>query len=135
MTEPVLLPVEIWCQIFSYLDKTSIRSVSATCTLFFGIVRGEEKFSGHVILKQIDLGQLLMKIKSSEWTRERWPCLKTLEIPIQLKYPKNNSELHSEFDTIFDKLDPIKRALLMNKVHKKTKTSIFLYKNLIYLFK
>ena len=135
MTEPVLLPVEIWYQIFSYLDKTSIRSVSATCTLFFEIVRGDEKFSGHVILKQIDLGQLLIKIKSSEWTRERWPCLKTLEIPIQLKYPKNNSQLNSEFVTIFDELDPIKWALLMNKINCKTNSTIFLYKRLISLFK
>ena len=126
MTEPVLLPVEIWCQIFSYLDKTSIRSVSATCTLFFEIVRGDEKFSGHVILKQIDLGQLLIKIKSSEWTRERWPCLKTLEIPIQLS---------SEFAAIFDTLDPIKWALLMNKINYKTHSAIFMYKRLISLFK
>ena len=84
MAEPVFLPVEIWCQIFSYLDQSSIRNVSAACTLFFGIVRGDEKLSGHVILKQINLRQLLTKIKSAEWTWERWPCLKTLEIPIQL---------------------------------------------------
>ena len=98
MAEPVFLPVEIWCQIFSNLDQTSIRNVSATCTLFFEIVRSDEKLSGHVILKQINLRRLLTKIKSAEWTWERWPCLKTLEIPIQLQYPEDGRQFFSEFD-------------------------------------
>ena len=84
MAEPVLLPVEIWCQIFPYMDEASIRNASAACRLFFEIVRCSEKNSGHVILKQIDLSQIVIKIKSEEWTWQRWPCLKTLEIPIQL---------------------------------------------------
>ena len=87
MGEPVLFPVEIWCQIFPYMDEASIRNASAACKLFFEIVRGSEKYSGHVKIKQIDLSQLVMKIKSEEWTWQRWPCLKTLEIPIQLEYP------------------------------------------------
>ena len=112
MAEPVFLPVEIWCQIFSYLGQSSIRNVSATCTLFFGIVRGDEKLSGHVILKQINLRQLLTKIKSAEWTWERWPCLKILEIPIQLKCSDNDRHFFSEFDTIGEALDPIKMLKL-----------------------
>ena len=100
MAEPVFIPVEIWCQIFSYLNQTSIRNVSATCTLFFGIVRGDEKLSGHVILKQINLRRLLTKIESAEWTWERWPCLKTLEIPIHLQYPEDGRQFFSEFDII-----------------------------------
>ena len=87
MSEPVLLPVELWCQIFLYMDGASTRNASAVCRLFFGILRGDEKYSGHVILKQINLSQLVMKIKSEELTWERWPCLKRLEIPIQLEYP------------------------------------------------
>ena len=83
MVEPILLPVEVWCQIFPYMDEASIRNASATCKLFFEIVRGSEKFSGHVKFRQIDLSQLVMKIKSEDWTWQRWPCLKTLEIPIQ----------------------------------------------------
>ena len=98
MAEPIFLPVEIWCQIISYLDQTSIRNVSATSTLFFGIVRGDEKLSGHVILTQISLRQILTKIKSAEWTWDRWPCLKTLEIPIQLQYPEHGHAFFSEFD-------------------------------------
>ena len=108
MAVPFLLPSEIWRQIFSYLDKTSIRNVSATSTLFLEIVRSDEKFSGHVILKHINLRQLVMKIESAEWTWERWPCLKILEIPIQLKYSAEYGNSFSEFDTIGEALDPIK---------------------------
>ena len=105
---PFLLPFEIWREIFSYLDETSIRNVSATSTLFFGIVRSDEKFSGHVILKRINLRQLVIKIESEEWTWDRWPCLKILEIPIQLKYSADDRHFFSEFDTIGEALDPIK---------------------------
>ena len=101
MAEPVLLPVEIWCQIFQYMDEASIRNASAACRLFFEIVRGSEKYSGHVILKQIDLSQLVVKIKSEEWTWQRWPYLKTLEIPIQLQHPAPTY-------TIGHALDPFK---------------------------
>ena len=80
MADPVLLPAEIWCHIFLYMDGASTRNASAVCRLFFGILRGDERYSGHVILKQINLSQLVMKIKSKEWTWERWPCLKILEM-------------------------------------------------------
>ena len=106
MAVPFLLPFEIWRQIFSCLDQTSIRNISATCTRFFRIVRGDEQLSGHIILTQINLRQLVMKIESAEWTWERWPCLKILEIPIQLKY------YSAEFDTIGEALDPIKMLKL-----------------------
>ena len=88
------------------MDQTSIRNVSATCTRFFEIVRGDENLSGHIILTQINLRQLVIKIESAEWTWERWPCLKILEIPIQLKY------YSAEFDTIGEALDPIKMLKL-----------------------
>jgi len=117
MAEPVLLPVEIWCQIFPYMDEASIRNSSAACRLFFEIVRGSEKYSGHVIFKQIDLSQLVIKIKSEEWTWQRWPCLKTLEIPIQLEYPAPTY-------TIGDALDPI-NLLKLEQCPSLDKISIF----------
>ena len=52
------LPNEIWCEIFSCLDKKSLKNVTATCKLWFGIIRGNEKFSGHVKMKFIDLKDL-----------------------------------------------------------------------------
>ena len=117
MAEPVLLPVEIWCQIFQYIDEASIRNASAACRLFFEIVRGSEKFSGHVKFRQIDLSQLVMKIKSEEWTWQRWPCLKILEIPIQLEYPAPTY-------AIGDSLHPI-NLLKLEQCPSLDKISIF----------
>jgi hypothetical protein len=118
MTEPVLLPVEIWCQIFPYMDEVSIRSASAACRLFFEIVRGSEKYSGYVILKQIDLCQLAIKIKSEEWMWQRWPCLKTLEIPIQSEYPPPTYNIGNALDPIkFLKLEQcpsLEKILIFN---------------------
>ena len=76
------LPTEIWSQIFLYLDGKSRRSVTATCKKFFVIVRGNEKTSGLLVLKAITLKNLSEKIESEEWNWERWPCLKTLKIPL-----------------------------------------------------
>ena len=100
------LPNEIWCEIFMYLDKKSLKNVTATCKLWFGIIRGNEKFSGHVKMKFIDLKDLsktiteatqycvhggLQQIKGSlaektatdsEWLRERWPSMRVLEVSL-----------------------------------------------------
>ena len=112
MAVPLILPFEIWRQIFSCLDQTSIRNVSATCNRFFGIVRGDEKLSGHIILTKIDLRQLVKKIESEEWNWDRWSCLKILEIPIQIKNSENDRHFFSEFDTVGEALDPIKMLKL-----------------------
>ena len=115
MAEPVLLPVEIWCQIFLYMDGASTRNASAVCRLFFGILRGDERYSGHVILKQINLSQLVMKIKSKEWTWERWPCLKILEIPIQLGYPDYTCAIGEELIRSI-KLLNLEQCLSLDKI-------------------
>ena len=72
------LPNEIWCEIFSYLD--SLKNVTATCKLWFGIIRGHEKFSGHVKMKFTDLKDLSKTVTDSEWLRERWPSMRVLEV-------------------------------------------------------
>ena len=48
------LPSEILCQIISYLDEKSIRSVLFTCKQLFHIVRGNGRFSGKVSLLGVD---------------------------------------------------------------------------------
>ena len=88
-----MLPNEIWCYIFSYLDEKSLKTIASICKLFFEIVRGNEKLSGCIILKSVMLNDLAMKIKNSEWIWERWPSLKTLKIPI----------VHSEYSDIYFK--------------------------------
>ena len=84
MEDNLPLPSEIWCEIFSYLDGKSKRSVAATCNHFLGILRGNEKTSGQVILKSITLKILSEKIESGEWNWDRWPCLKNLGIPLSI---------------------------------------------------
>ena len=88
-----MLPNEIWCYIFSYLDEKSLKTIASICKLFFEIVRGNEKLSGCIILKSVMLKDLAVKIKNSEWIWERWPSLKTLKIPI----------VHSEYSDIYFK--------------------------------
>ena len=83
MDNIVLLPTEIWCEIFSHFAGKSRKSVAATCNHFFSILRGNEKTSGLLILKFITLKSLSEKIESKEWNWERWPCLKSLRIPYQ----------------------------------------------------
>ena len=74
------LPNEIWCEIFSYLDQKSLKNVTATCKLWFGRIRGNEKFSGHVKMKFTDLKDLSKTVTDSEWLRKRWPSMRVLEI-------------------------------------------------------
>ena len=89
-----ILPNEIWCQIFLYLDEKSLRTIASICKLFFELVRGNEKLSGCIILKSVMLKDLAIKIKNSEWIWDRWPSLKTLKIPI----------VHSEYsDSVYEK--------------------------------
>ena len=76
------LPNEIWCEIFSCLDKKSLKNVTATCKLWFGIIRGNEKFSGHVKMKFTDLEYLYKTVTDSEWFRERWPSMRVLEVSL-----------------------------------------------------
>lgn len=81
-----MLPNEIWCHIFSYLDEKSLRTIASTCNSFLEVVRGNEKLSGCIILKSIRLKEMATKIKNFEWIWERWSSLKTLKVPIQFEY-------------------------------------------------
>ena len=76
------LPDEIWCHIFSYLDDKSLRNVSVICKLWFGIIRGNEKFSWHIKMKFTNLEDMSTKITDSKWLRERWPSMRVLEVSL-----------------------------------------------------
>ena len=73
------LPNEVWCIIFSYLDKKSLRNLTATCTYWFELIRNNSKFSGHICLPNDHLLELKRKIDDSQWIWTRWPVLQTLE--------------------------------------------------------
>ena len=45
------LPSEILSLIFSYMDKISLKSVTATCKLWFVVIRKDSKSSNHIYHK------------------------------------------------------------------------------------
>jgi len=74
-----ILPSEIWSIIFSYLDKKSLHSVSATSKLWFYVVRRDPSLSSCVKLENMNVLEFHKKVENSEWIWSRWPVLKSLE--------------------------------------------------------
>ena len=102
------LPNEIWCGIFSYLDKKSLKNVTITCKLWFGIIRGNEKFNVHVKMKFINLEDMSTKITDLECLRERWPSMRVLEVSLgNLCLVAHYQKLFPEMTKIM-KLEPLR---------------------------
>ena len=102
------LPNEIWCGIFSYLDKKSLNNITNTCKLWFGMIRDNEKFSGYVKMKFSNLEDMSTKITDSKWLRERWPSMRVLEVSLgsQCLVP-HHQKLFPEMTKII-KLEPLR---------------------------
>ena len=64
------LPREILCIIFSYLDKKYVQNVTATCKLWFELIRSDLNFSSCICLKAF---------QNLEISVARWPVLKTIK--------------------------------------------------------
>ena len=79
-TDMVILPREILCVIFSYLDGKSRLSASEACKFWFELIRNNSNFSSHIFLKYNGLKELKIKIERSEWIWDRWPVLKVLKL-------------------------------------------------------
>ena len=79
-TDVAILPREILCIIFSYLDGKSRLSASETCKLWFELIRNNSNLSSYIFLKDGGLKGLLTKIERSEWIWKRWPVLKMLDL-------------------------------------------------------
>ena len=75
-----ILPREILCVIFTYLEEKSMRNASETCKLWFELIRNDSNFSSHIFLKYNGLKELKIKIERSEWIWDRWPVLKVLKL-------------------------------------------------------
>ena len=77
------LPSEILCIIFSFLDKKSRKSATATCQLWFDTIRNSN-LSNHICFKDFDstdsIKKLKQRIENLEWDWKRWPALKTFEL-------------------------------------------------------
>ena len=74
-----ILPREILCIIFSNLDKKSVRNATASCKLWFELIRGDNQLSGYICLEKFGVEPLFRKISIGEWNWARWPVLKTLK--------------------------------------------------------
>ena len=74
-----VLPREILCIIFSYLDKQSVENAKGTCKLWFELIRNDKSLSGDICLEKLDLQELSQKILIGEWNWARWPALKTIK--------------------------------------------------------
>jgi len=92
LTNVGVLPREILCIMFSYLDKKSVKSASASCKLWLELIRNDSNLSSHVYLKCDGLKELQTKIERSEWIWNRWPVLKVLELgPLSVKIDEPKS--------------------------------------------
>ena len=56
-----VLPREILCIIFSYLDKKSVRNATKTCALWFQLIRRDINLSGYISLEKVGPEQLFEK--------------------------------------------------------------------------
>ena len=73
------LPHEIWCMIFSYLPFKSKKNATATCKLWFRLIRGNQKFSGYILISWHTMEKAIDKLQWN-WDWNNWPALKTLEL-------------------------------------------------------
>ena len=71
------LPNEIWCIIFSYLPLKPKKNATATCKLWFRIIREDLKLSDYILISWYNMEKAIEK---SEWNWKNWPALKTLQM-------------------------------------------------------
>ena len=70
------LPREVLCIIFLYLDKKSVLNSTATCNLWFELIRGNSNLSSNVCFKIVKFHEITQDLKLTE---ARWPVLKTVK--------------------------------------------------------
>ena len=96
------LPSELLYMIFSCLDKKSRKSATATCQLWFEVIRNSN-LSNHICYKGGDswdrVKKLQGRIENLEWDWKRWPALKTFEFQ---GIPKEDlvNDLSIDFNTV-----------------------------------
>ena len=71
------LPNEIWCKIFSYLPLKPKKNATATCKLWWRLIREDQKLSGYILISWYEMRKALYK---SQWNWNNWPALKILEL-------------------------------------------------------
>ena len=71
------LPNEVWCKIFSYLPLAPKKNATATCKLWFRLIRVDFKLSGYIVISWLNMEEAL---ETLQWNWSNWPALKTLEL-------------------------------------------------------
>jgi hypothetical protein len=71
------LPNEVWCKIFSYLPLAPKKNATATCKLWFRLIREDLKISGYIVISWLNMEEA---IETLQWNWSNWPALKTLEL-------------------------------------------------------
>ena len=71
------LPNEIWCQIFSYLPLEPKKNATATCKLWYRLIREDPKLSEYILISWHNMEKAIDKL---QWNWNNWPVLKTLEL-------------------------------------------------------
>jgi hypothetical protein len=71
------LPNEIWCMIFSYLPLEPKKNVTATCKLWFRLIREDKNLSEYILISWYNMEKAIDKL---QWNWNNWPALKTLEL-------------------------------------------------------
>jgi hypothetical protein len=82
-----ILPREILCIIFSNLDKKSVKSATATCKLWFELIRNDSNLSSYICLKVIKPQQFDQRIQDLETAVAKWPVLKSIRFCGPYPYP------------------------------------------------
>ena len=82
------LPNEIWCKIFSFLPLAPKKSATATCKLWWSLIRENQKLSGYILISRSNMEKALEKF---QWNWNNWPALKTLELN-KLELSENSRE-------------------------------------------
>ena len=70
------LPNEIWCKIFSYLPLTPKKNATATCKLWWRLIREDQKLSASISISWYEI----FALEKLRWNWNNWPVLKTLEL-------------------------------------------------------
>ena len=63
------LPNEIWCMIFSYLPLEHKKNATATCKLWFRLIREDPKLSGYIL---ISWNNMETALDTLQWNWSNW---------------------------------------------------------------
>ena len=123
------LPREVLCIIFSYMDKTSMQNSTATCKLWFELIRGNPYLSSHIYFKIVKLQEFDERIQDLNLTgrlggwRARWPVLHTVEFHGPFPYSFVSEKIASRLIKLVNPKEcPTLEKIIINASYGLTRT-------------